>query len=259
MSGIRASDDLAEATAALHAQWALLREWVGDALEAHESNLPSVLHGWDVADLVAHLGRAMSALAVCQEAAAGTVPLTLAEYLGGYAGRAHQITEVTRQLAAEIADAPLPRVDALVAEAFTRLDAFGPGDRVVNARRAPVRLSDMVTSRVIELVVHADDLQRSLEHARRGSGFEGRADSLGLDGGVGDSPIHRDALDLVARALLRIDVARGGWSLEIAKPLTWVRLATGRLPYDVNVLAQALTPQFMSDSVPDLGRMLPIL
>ena len=49
------------------------------------------------------------------------------------------------------------------------------------------------------------------------------------------------------------------WPTEITEPLTWVRLAAGRVAYDVDLLAQALAPQYTSDSVPDLGRMLPIL
>jgi hypothetical protein len=104
----------------------------------------------------------------------------------------------------------------------------------------------MVVSRVIELVVHGDDLARSLRPTGRSA-----------PSGVG--PVDRDALDLVAGTLLRIVVARGGWSLEVAQPLTWVRLAAGRTPYDVDVLAEALTPQYTSDAVPDLGRSLPLL
>lgn len=238
--------DLAAADAALHAQWDTLRRWVGQVVDPRAAATESVLGGWTVGDLVAHLGRAMSSLTAVEVAPDGTVPLTLGEYLGQYADRADDIAETTRAMAAEIADAPLTAVDALAAAAFARLTELGGTDRVVQARRGPVLLSDMVTSRVIELVVHADDLHRSLRGVARTDG-------------AGAGPVDRGALDLVAQALLRIVVARGGWSLEIAEPLTWVRLAAGRAPYDVDVLADALTPQYTSDAVPDLGRMLPIL
>jgi hypothetical protein len=246
-------EQLAELSAALRAQWALLRRWLGTVVESEETAAPSVLDGWTVADLIAHVGRSMSALTGCGPAPDDTVPLTLGEYVGAYAARADSVTTTTRALATEIAAAPLPGIDALAAAAFDRLDALGPSDRVVLARRGPILLSAMVTTRLIELVVHADDLQRSL--ARPGSA------AVGLDGGVGvgDGPIDRTALDLVARALLDVVVARGGWDLEIARPLTWVRLAAGRVPYDVHVLAEALSPQYSSDAVPDLGRILPIL
>lgn len=268
--------DVSAQAEVLRRQWQTLRTWVGEAVREGAGTAPSVLDGWSVADLVAHLGRAMSALAACEPVPAGTVPLSLAEYLGTYAGRAADIDRVTRELAAEIADDPLAHVDALVAAAFARLDELGPADRVVQARRGPVLLSTMVTSRLTELVVHADDLQRSLARAR-GAAPGSRAE-LGTgvgplpgvpgqavgSGGLGDGvaaagPLDGDALDVVATELLRIVRARGGWDLEIVQPLTWVRLAAGRVPYDVDVLAAALTPRFPSDAVPDLGRMLPLL
>lgn len=269
-------EDLAARIDLLERQWVTLRDWVGSAVAAGDRSAASVLDGWTVAELVAHLGRAMEALAVCEPAPVGTVPVTLAEYLGGYRGRADDIAAVTRELATEIAADPLGHVDRTARAALDRARELGPTDRVVQARRAPVLLSTMLASRIAELVVHADDLQRSLARSR-GAAPGSRAElgdgvgplpgvrgSLGPQDGLGDGvrsggPIDGDALDLVARELLRIVVARGGWDLELTQPLTWVRLAAGRLPYDVDVLAAALAPRFTSDSVPDLGRMLPVL
>ena len=233
------SGELADARTALHAQWDRLRSWVTDVVDADVADEPSVLQGWTVAELVAHLGRAMEALAVCSPLPEGTVPYTLAEYVGTYLGRAEDIAETTRLLAAEIAHDPLSEIDSRARAAFERLDELGPDDRVVQARRGPVLLSTMTVSRVLELVVHADDLARSVPR--------------------GSDPVDPDALRLVADALLEIVVARGGWSLEIADARLWVRLATGRQAYDVDHLAVALHPRYTSDGVPDLGRMLPIL
>lgn len=233
------SGELADARTALHAQWDRLRSWVSDVVDPDVGGEPSVLEGWSVAELVAHLGRAMEALAVCVPVPDGTVPLTFGEYVGTYVARAADIAETTRELAREIADDPLGAVDRSAQAAFARLDELGPDDRVVQARRGPVLLSTMAMSRVLELVVHADDLARSVP--------------LGAD------PVEPGALRLVADALLEIVVARGGWSLEVADARTWVRLAAGRQPYDVDALAVALHPRYTSDAVPDLGRMLPIL
>ena len=234
-----ASGELADARTALHAQWDRLRSWVTDVVDDDVADEPSVLEGWTVAELVAHLGRAMEALAVCTPLPDGTVPYTLGEYVGTYLTRAEDIAETTRELAAEIAHDPMSEIDSRARAAFAKLDELGPEDRVVQARRGPVLLSTMTVSRVLELVVHADDLARSVPR--------------------GPDPIDPGALRLVADALLEIVVARGGWSLEIADARLWVRLATGRQAYDVDQLAVALHPRYTSDGVPDLGRMLPIL
>lgn len=240
--------DLTTAAHLLAQQWTTLRTWLGLLLDdADDDGLwalphsPSALPGLTVTELVAHLGRAMDALAVTRPAEPGTVPLTLAEYLGTYPERATEIAQVTREIAADISDAPLPAVDAMAAAAFARLAELGPDDQVVQARRAPITLSDMVVSRLIELVVHGDDLARSVPPR------------------PGEHAVDPEALQFVAESLLAIVVTRGGWSLELADPLLWVRLATGRVPYDVDQLALALRPRFTSDSVPDLGRMLPLL
>jgi len=240
--------DLAQISAALTNQWSLLRAWVaplGDDLLGTRDR-PSSLDGWTNGELVAHLGRAMEALAVCTPAPAGTVPLTLAEYLGTYPERAADIDEVTRALAAEIAHAPLVEVEARAQKAFAALDALGPdGHRVVQARRGPIRLRDMAMSRLVELVVHAEDLVASL------AGVVGSAGSA--------NPIDRTAQRIVAEELLDIVVRRGAGSLEVTDPGLWIRLATGRTPYDVDDLARALASQDTAGGVPDLGRMLPIL
>ncbi len=237
---------LDEATTALHAQWDRLRTWVVDVVDDSVGDAPSVLEGWTVTALVAHVGRAMDALAACTPLPPGTVPLTLAEYLGTYAGRAADIAETTRALAAQVATDPVAWIDARAAAAFAALEAHSrSGDPVVQARRGPVRLSTMTVSRVVELVVHADDLFVSVHRAP--------------GAGAGPDPVEPGALRLVADELLAIVVARGGWDLEVDDARRWVRLASGREPYDVDALAVALAPRWTGDSLPDLGRMLPVL
>lgn len=239
------SVDVATAATALRTQWDRLHDWVGLMADPRLGRESSVIEGWSIVELWVHLGRAMDALAACTPVPAGTVPLTLGEYLGSYPDRAADIAETTRQLAAEHAADPVGYVVASARDAFATLDALGPGDPVVQGRRGPVRLSTMTLSRVVELVVHGDDLYRSVRRAR---GADAAAD-----------PVDPAALALVADELLAIVRARGGWDLEVVDARRWVRLAAGRAPYDVDELALALQARYTSDAVPDLGRMLPLL
>lgn len=229
----------------LAAQWERLRSWLepdGAHDPAHDPT-PSVLPGWTVADLVAHLGRGMSALGACRGAGPGVVTLSLGEYLGTYPERADEIATVTRAMAEEIRPDPLRALDRLAAEALERLTELrrSGDDPVVWARRAPILLSEMIGSRLVELVVHGDDLARSVARS------------------LGPGPLEPGAVGAVARALLEVLVDRGGWDLEVVDDLAWIRLATGRTPVNVTGVAAALRTRSPADSVPDLGGRLPLL
>ena len=228
----------------LRAQWLRLRDWV-DRLDLAVDTEPSVLNGWTVAELVAHLGRSLDALTTAPPSPPGPVPLTLAEYVGTYPDRAEEIRDATRDIAATIAHDPLPAVERMAEAAFAQLGQLrdlGP-DPVVQARRGPVLLSTMVTSRLLELVVHADDLVRSTRLLAQGD----------------PGPIEAGALAVVADALLDVLQDRGGWSVEVVDPVAWLRLACGRVPFAPDAVHAALRPVHTGDSLPDLGRSLPLL
>lgn len=247
MSAPMTVDEVNHVEQTLREQWLALRTWVG-RLDADAAAMPSVLDGWTVAELVAHLGRAMDALAAAQPTLPGTVPLTLAEYVGGYPGRAQAIADYTRELAVEIGDDPLAAVDRMVEGAFAQLGVLRDldVDPVVQARRAPILLSEMLLSRLIELVVHADDLLRST----RGAPV--------LTGGA-PGPLVPAAVTLVSDTLLEIAIDRGGWQVEVVDELVWIRLACGRVPYTMENLAAALRPAHTAGGLPDLGDALPLL
>lgn len=247
MSAPRTVDEMNQLDQTLRAQWLALRAWVG-RLDADAATRPSVLAGWTVAELVAHLGRAMDALGAAQPTAPGTVPLTLAEYVGGYPERAQAIADITRELAAKIADDPIAGVDRLAEGAFAQLVVLRElgVDPVVQARRAPILLSEMMLSRLIEIVVHADDLLRSTTSAP-------------VLTGAGTAPLVPAAVTLVSDALLEIAVDRGGWQIEVVDELAWIRLACGRVPYTMENLAAALRPAHTAGGLPDLGDALPLL
>jgi len=248
MGGRLNEDDLTRLEAMLRRQWDRLRAWVGELDEAMGRE-PSVLPEWTVAELVAHLGRAMDALTAAVPAP-DLAPLTLGEYLGTYPDRAAEIAATSRAIAEEIRSDPLGAVDAMAAAAFAHLaelrGAAGrstgaeSADIVVQARRGPILLSEMMLSRLVELVVHGDDLHRSLPRTL-------------------DDPLDQEAIDLVAVTLLEVLTDRGGWDLEVYDPLAWIRLATGRVPFGMDTVSAALRTRWTSDSLPDLGARLPLL
>jgi uncharacterized protein (TIGR03083 family) len=244
MSGPVEPTELTAIDDVLRRQWLRLRRWVA-GLDAATQRRDSAVEGWSVAELVAHLGRGLDALADVQPAPPGTVALSLGEYVGAYRHGADEIDRLTRELAQRLGEDPLPGLDAIAARAFaqvTQLRELAP-DPVVLGLRGPIHLSDMLVSRLVELVVHGDDLVRSLPHPVAAP----------------DGPLEPEAVRLVAEALLDVVVDRGGWDLELVEPLGWVRLATGRVPYDTSALALALQARHTSDSVPDLGTLLPVL
>lgn len=227
----------------LRAQWLRLRDWVDDR-ELALSDAPSVLDGWTCAELVAHLGLAMGALTRAQPADPGTEALTLARYVSGYPADAEQISERTRDAARETRDGPLPAVERQVEEAFAQLGVLrGLGaDPVVRARRGPVRLSTLVITRLVELVVHGDDLARSVGGSAPGAG-----------------PLEPGAVAVVAEALRAALVERGGPDLDVVDPVAWMRLACGRVPADAGAVRAALEPRHLGDGLPEVAHLLPLL
>lgn len=187
------------ADALLEQSWAVLG-WVRDLREA-DAERPSVLPGQDVRTLVAHLAAAHQGLAETLQRPAQSRPLTLEDYLqtvpAGTDGTATQASRAdSTSTAAELATRLGLAIDRLA-------DALGP-DRVLppvlQTPRGPLTCDDLLASRIIEVVVHSDDLNRSLpdhEPVR----------------------LHRGALGRCSRSLVAILAARyPGRSVEVRIP-----------------------------------------
>jgi hypothetical protein len=80
--------------AVLQAAWSAVRSGVGQ-LPAKAPARRSALAGWNVGDLIAHLGRSLDALAAARPATGDPEPMTLREFLTTLRGSA----AVTRALA----------------------------------------------------------------------------------------------------------------------------------------------------------------
>jgi uncharacterized protein (TIGR03083 family) len=143
------------------AQSAALRPWAG-TISTDELAEPSVLQGWTVAELLAHLVQVHDAVAALRPAAEDAEPMSTAAYLEQYAADADRIADTARSIAAQSGSDVLAAWDASADQATQTLGALGANDRVVQARRGPIMESSFLDTRLIELVVHADDLRRSL-------------------------------------------------------------------------------------------------
>jgi uncharacterized protein (TIGR03083 family) len=232
-------------------QAAVLAEWLAD-LPPDALAVPSALPGWTVGDLVAHIvGFTRRLPTVLAEPADGPA-LAVGEYVGRY-----RLAEGVR--------APDADPGVLRAAEPIRAAAAGVSPRAVLAGpRGPITAQDWVTTRVVELVVHADDLTRSVpEHI--------------------PVPLHRPALALAVRSLAEILAHQApGRSVEVrvppfiavqaiagprhtrgtppnvveTDPVTWLRLATGRRTF-ADALAAAEVRA--SGNRADLGPYLPVL
>ena len=192
----------------LRDQWARLRSWLDEVDVSRHGERPSGLPGWTVRDLVVHLGFGIVMLDEVLAAPADADPLHLGEYIARYRPVAPDIAAATRDLAAELPDA-LDGIDALASRAWAALDRSLP--RVVMGRRGPLTADDFLHTRLLEIVVHGDDLHRAL-----------RAE--------GASPLLPHATTLVADTLAGAYELRAGSRPDAVDPLLWIRLATGRHP-----------------------------
>lgn len=187
----------------LGAQAGGLADWCEVAQVAEHLDRPTPLPGWTVRELLAHLSLGIGLSRGVTTAAPGAVPLSFGEYVRAYPPAADQIAADTVALAAELGADLVGGFRRTVAASLAHLDAT-PGE-VLQARRGPVGRGDYVLTRLLELVVHADDLARALDRA--------------------DLPLLSDAVEAVADAL-----ATAYGAPPPASGLAWVRLATGREP-----------------------------
>lgn len=244
----------------------IIRDWLA-ALPADVWSAPSVLPGWTIADLAAHLTMVARSIASLRRAPHGAAALSPVAYMGGYAPAAGDIADAARDLAASTGGSPeelLATLDECLEAAGQALEEFGTDDPVVSARRGPIRLGDYLATRAIELAVHADDLGRSVP-------------------GIEAPTVPHEVTRLAVRTLLDGLTERApGRAVEVRVPpfaavqcvegprhtrgtppnvvemdsTTWLRLAAGRTEWDAAIAAGRLSA---SGERADLTSHLPLL
>ncbi len=159
---------------------------------------------------------------------------------------------------------PLGGLDQAWGRSLAALELLGPDDRVVLARRGPILLSDLVVTRLLELVVHVDDLARSVSELtapalpREGVRLVVRAllDAL-VEGAPGRSVEVRVPPFAAVQCIEGPRHTRGTPPNVVeADPLTWVRLACGRVTWGDAVSDGSVRA---SGERADLSALLPLL
>jgi uncharacterized protein (TIGR03083 family) len=244
---------------AFREQSAALADWLAE-LPPGAFAQPSVLAGWDVRTLVGHVLLVQRGLAARLADPTGEVAIPAAEYVRRYRPAAEHIAENTRATAGELAPAELVaqlrNADPLPTDVTART--------VIMGGRGPVTALDWVRTRIVDLVVHSDDLTRSLaDHA--------------------PVPLRRPALATAVRTLAEILAAQEpGRSVELrvppfvavqavpgprhtrgtppnvveTDPVSWLRLATGRAGFADAVASGTVRA---SGTRADLAPYLPLL
>lgn len=225
---------------------------------------PSVLPGWDLRTLTAHLVLIVAAMLPWLDRPSPRRALSGSQYVLQYRGSAAAIADATLAIAADRSAHEL--IDDLAgarAAALAALPRYRPGD-VIDAARGPITIGDWVATRLVDVVMHADDLACSVPAGR-------------------PAPIVPGALRRVARLLAQMLAERApGRAVELrvppvvaiqivgglthtrgtppnvveTDPLTWLRLASGRIAFDEAAADGTLRA---SGSRADLSTLLPLL
>ncbi|MFD8939053.1 sterol carrier family protein [Streptomyces sp. NPDC059578] len=253
------SFDPARTRAAVLTQYRHVRAAVAE-LTPEQFAEPTRLGDWMVRDLAAHLSLVLGSVARNLELPEpARQELTLDAYPAATSTVAGAVDTLARSTAAE-ADA-----EELFARAADRVEealAGVPDERIVPTRFGAMRLSDFLVTRVVELVVHTDDLNDAIGPA---------------------VPIDGKALAITTRFLADVLALKApGGAVEVrvppyavvqcvegprhtrgtppnvveTDPLTWIRLATGRTDWAAELGAATVSA---SGERADLTELLPLL
>lgn len=147
---------------ALLEQSGILVDWLG-GLSAEDFSVASVLPEWDIRRLTGHLVLVHAGLLQALEQPTGLAPVPLAIWVRRYRRDVEQIEARTSEATGTASGYELV---ARLADARAALEVrlADPLPAVIDAARGPTASADFLATRVVEAVVHADDLSRSLPH-----------------------------------------------------------------------------------------------
>jgi uncharacterized protein (TIGR03083 family) len=223
--------DPAKVRAALIGQWRAMVDTTAKLTPAQLA-APSGLTGWSTANLVGHMAASVEAVPrwIGSPVPAGH-PISVEQWANGTAAHATAISAAADEMA-EAGRTPADYVDAAIAAMETIADTD-----IVVTRIGPMRAVDMLVTRLVEGVVHADDLERAtgepFPHDRQALATVVRALTDTLAGRVpGHSVEVRVPPFAVVQCVTGPRHTRGvPPNVVETDPKTWIRLATGRLTW----------------------------
>ncbi|GGR69506.1 MULTISPECIES: sterol carrier family protein [Streptomyces] len=255
------SYDPAKTRAAVLAQLGHVREAVR-GLDEERLGLPTRLGEWTVRELVAHIG--MGVTAVLRAAARPAPPkqdAQPADWVFAAAADSAPIDDGTRRLAVE-----RPDLDAYLAEAEDGLRALlagHPAGRLLETSVGAMRLDDYLVTSTVELVTHTDDLNAAVPdlavpYDRQALAAATRllADALAVKAPGGSTEVRVPPYAVVQCVEGPRHTRGTPPNVVETDPLTWIRLATGRLSWTDAVAAAQVSA---SGERADLGGLLPLL
>jgi uncharacterized protein (TIGR03083 family) len=238
-----------------------LATWL-EALPEEEFGRPSVLEGWDVRTLVGHVVLIQVGLANALGQPSGEPAVRPGEYVTRYRPAVEQIAERTKQTTADHTPAELIAllrdVDAV------RVRTQTPANTVVAGGRGPIAAADWATTRVVELVVHCDDLSRSLPErdavtlVKAALKIAVRTTAEAFAEQAPGRSVELRVPPFVAVQAVQGPAHRRGTPPNVVETdaVTWLRLATGRIAFADEAARGGVRA---SGPRADLSGLLPVL
>ncbi|GAA2933802.1 maleylpyruvate isomerase family mycothiol-dependent enzyme [Streptomyces thioluteus] len=227
---------------------------------------PTRLGDWTVRELVVHLAAVLERLPG-HLAAAGPAPdaaeprVTLRDYVPRLRAAAASVDEEAAAGAAGVQ--PREAADRLAAATDRLLEAAATDPAVViRSRFGPMTVGDFLVTRLLEAVVHADDLAAAtgllITHDRQALAAVTRllADALAVKAPGGSVEVRIPPFAVVQCVEGPRHTRGTPPNVVETDALTWIRLATGRLAWDSAVEDALVT---VGGERADISHQLPLL
>ncbi|MEU7413655.1 sterol carrier family protein [Streptomyces sp. NPDC042638] len=255
------SYDPARTRAAVLAQLAHVRE-AARGLAPEQLALPTRLGEWTVRDLVAHIGMAVTAVhRALDRPAPPKQDVTVVRWPFATAANASAIADFTRDVAADH-----PDLDAYLTDVDSSLRALlaeHPGQRLLETNAGALPLDDYLVTRTVELVVHTDDLNAAVPglevpYDRQALATATRllADALAVKAPGGSTEVRVPPYAVVQCVEGPRHTRGTPPNVVETDPLTWIRLATGRVSWKEAVADAKVSA---SGERADIEGLLPVM